>query len=254
MTRRLLTIIIFSLCLTAHTAHAGGQITIAAAADLKFAMDEIVDLFGKSHPDDQVTCLYGSSGKFQTQIRQGAPYDLYFSADIAYPVALKNEGLASGDVRPYARGRIVLWSVSRKFNQLSDLTDSAIHKIAIANPGHAPYGKRAEEALNAAGVWNKVESRLIFGENVAQTVQFVQTGNADVGIIAMSLARSAELSKSGHYALIPESLHSPLDQGFMLTRRAANNPTAQNFAQFMTSPAVRGIMIRYGFSLPEDAR
>jgi molybdate transport system substrate-binding protein len=230
------------------------QITIAAAADLKFAMTDIVGLFGKSHPDDQVTTIYGSSGKFQTQIRQGAPYDLYFSADIAYPIALKEEGLVSGEVRPYALGRIVLWSPSRAVLKLSDLADPAIQRIAIANPKHAPYGMRAEEALKSAGMWDKVEGKLVYGESVAQAAQFVQTGNADVGIIALSQAMSREMSGQGSYALIADSLHQPLEQGFVITRRASGNALAREFARFMASTEVHAIMVRYGFMLPMGAK
>lgn len=246
----------FLLFVAAHTAYAGEHITIAAAADLKFAMDEIVGLFDKAHPGDQVITIYGSSGKFQTQIRQGAPYDLYFSADIAYPVALKADGFAAGEVHPYALGRIVLWSPSRQANtlSLSDLTDPAIRRIAIANPKHAPYGMRAEEALKKAGLWDKVEPKLVYGENIAQTAQFVQTGNADIGIIALSLAKSSELSRLGGYALIPDSLHQPLEQGFVITRRAAGNPLALAFSRFMASADARAIMIRYGFTLPGEEK
>ena len=133
-------LILICLLATAQTAHAAEKITIAAAADLKFALDEIVVLFNKAHPGDQVETVYGSSGKFQTQIRQGAPFDLYFSADIAYPRALKEEGFAGSEVQPYAVGRIVLWSTSRDTARmtLADLADPAIRKIAIANPKHAP--------------------------------------------------------------------------------------------------------------------
>ena len=228
-------LIFICLSVAGQTAHAGEKITIAAAADLKFALDEIVALFGRQHPADRVETIYGSSGKFQTQIRQGAPFDLYFSADIAYPRALKEEGFAAAEVQPYAVGRIVLWSPSRDAGgmTLTDLADPAIRKIAIANPKHAPYGKRAEEALRASGVWGKVEGKLVYGENVAQAAQFVQTGNAQTGIIALSLALSPELAKRGSYALIPDTLHQPLEQGFIVTKRAAGNPLAQAFASFM---------------------
>jgi len=238
------------------SAHAGEKITIAAAADLKFALDEIVVLFSKAHPADQVETIYGSSGKFQTQIRQDAPFDLYFSADIAYPRALKAEGFAASEAQPYAVGRIVLWSPSRDASKmtLADLVDPALQKIAIANPKHAPYGKRAEEALRAAGVWEKVETKLAYGENIAQTAQFVQTGNAQVGIIALSLALSPELAKQGGYALIPDTLHQPLEQGFVITKRAANNLLAREFTLFMTSKDVRAIMARYGFVLPNESK
>jgi molybdate transport system substrate-binding protein len=245
--------LLLCLLVAVSPAHAA-QITIAAAADLKFAMNDIVALFGKSHPNDQVTTIYGSSGKFQTQIRQGAPYDLYFSADIAYPIELKADGLVFGEVQPYALGRIVLWSPSRIVLNLSDLAKPDIGRIAIANPRHAPYGMRAEEALKAAGVWDKVEAKLVYGESVAQAVQFVQTGNADVGIIALSQAMSRELSKPGSYTLIADSLHQPLEQGFVITRRASGNPLAHEFAGFMASAEVRAIMLRYGFTLPAGAK
>ena len=258
--------ILIFVCLFAagQTAHAGEKITIAAAADLKFALDEIVVLFNKAHPADRVETIYGSSGKFQAQIRQGAPFDLYFSADIAYPRALKAEGFAAAEVQPYAVGRIVLWSTSRDTAKmtLADLDDPAIRKIAIANPKHAPYGKRAEEALKAAGVWEKVEGKLVYGENVAQAAQFVQTGNAQAGIIALSLALSPELAKQAcpepsrrcGYALIPDKLHQPLEQGFIVTKRAATNPLAQAFARFMAEQEVRAVMARYGFVLPGEAK
>lgn len=235
----------------APSASAGEKITVAAAADLKFALEEIVVLFNKSHPADKVETVYGSSGKFHTQIQQGAPYDLYFSADIAYPRALAAEGLAASAVQAYAIGRIVLWRPLPDMEKmtLSDLDDPAIRKIAIANPKHAPYGKRAEEALRSAGLWDKVEPKLVYGENVAQTAQFVQTGNAQAGIIALSLALSPEMSKQGSYALIPEKLHQPLEQGFIITRRAANNPLALTFTRFVMSREARAIMERYGFAL-----
>jgi len=232
------------------------MLTIAAAADLKFALDEIVVSFKRNHPAAQIETIYGSSGKFSTQIRQGAPYDIYFSADIAYPRALKAEGFAAAKVQPYAVGRIVLWSPVRDAGQmmLADLTDSSIRKIAIANPKHAPYGKRAEEALKAAGVWEKVEPKLVYGENVGQALQFVQTGNAQVGIIALSLALSPELAKQGNYVLISDKLHQPLEQGFIITRRAADNKLAQVFARFVASKEALAIMTRYGFILPNELK
>jgi len=246
--------LLFSLLIAGQTAQAGEKITIAAAADLKFALDEIVVQFSKAHPADQVETIYGSSGKFQTQIRQGAPFDLYFSADIAYPRALKADGFAAFEVQPYAVGRIVLWSLVRDARKMTlvDLADPAIRKIAIANPKHAPYGKRAEEALRAAGVWEKVETKLVYGENVAQAAQFVQTGNAQAGIIALSLALSPELAKHGGYAPISDKLHQLLEQGFIVTKRAADNPLAQAFASFMAGEEARAVMTRYGFALPGE--
>lgn len=243
------------ICLISLPAFAGDKITIAAAADLKFALEEILVAFRQANPGDQVETIYGSSGKFHAQIRQGAPFDLFFSADIDYPRLLAREGLAASEPRPYAVGRLVLWSASRDARRmtLADLADPTIRKIAIANPRHAPYGKRAEEALRASGVWEKVESRLVMGENIAQTAQYIQTGNADVGLIALSLALNEELAARGGYLLVPDNLHQPLEQGFIVTKRAAGNPLAQQFANYMASPAVRRIMARWGFTLPADA-
>lgn len=238
----------------APAAQAGERVTVAAAADLKFAMDEIVADFRRVHPDDVVEVVYGSSGKFATQIRQGAPFDLYFSADIAYPRALEADGLALGPTRPYAVGRIVLWSNTRDARalRLQDLADPAIGRIAIANPRHAPYGKRAEEALRAAGVWDAVQPRLVQGENIAQTAQFVQTGNAAVGVIALSLALNPALAGQGGYHLIDAALHEPLEQGFMLTRQAEGKALATAFADYIGNAAARAVLARYGFELPGE--
>jgi len=254
--RRLLvaTLVILAASLIAPAALAG-SLTIVAAADLKFAMDEIVAAFRKVHPDDRIHVIYGSSGKFHTQIQQGAPFDLYFSADIAFPRGLEEKGLSAGPTRPYAVGRIVLWSNVRDATEMTlrDLADPTIRKIAIANPRHAPYGMRAEEALRSVGLWNPLQGKIVQGENIAQTAQFVQTGNAEVGIIALALALNPTLVEAGGYHLIDDSLHEPLEQGFIITQRAADNPLAVTFADFMGGPEARKIMIRYGFVLPGEA-
>ena len=236
------------------TAHAE-KITIAAAADLKFAMDDIVVAYKQTYPGDEVEVIYGSSGKFHTQIQQGGPYDLYFSADIAFPRELAKAGLAGSAVTPYAVGRIVLWGPGLDTSKMTllSLLDPAITRIAMANPKHAPYGKRAEEALRSAGLWDKVEPKLVYGENIAHTAQFVQTGNAQVGIIALALAVSPELSKRGGYWLIPDTLHEPLEQGFITTRRATGNLVAKRFSSYMGSKSARAVMVRYGFVLPSES-
>lgn len=240
--------------LFAATAHAE-KVTIAAAADLKFAMDEIVATFKKVNPSDELDVIYGSSGKFHTQIQQGAPYDLFFSADIGFPRELAKAGFAASEVKPYAFGRIVLWSTSMDASKMTlvSLTDPKIVRVAIANPKHAPYGKRAEEALRAAGLWEKIEPKLVYGENIAHTAQFVQTANAQVGIIALSLALNPELANKGGYWLIPDKLHDPLEQGFVITKRADGNALAKRFADYMGSKPARAVMMKYGFALPGEA-
>ncbi|MBV5306584.1 MAG: molybdate ABC transporter substrate-binding protein [Desulfobulbaceae bacterium] len=254
MNKILSALLFCSLLLVTASARAE-KITVAAAADLKFAMGEIITEFKKANPTDEIEVIYGSSGKFHTQIQQGAPYDLYFSADIAFPRELAKNGFAASDVTPYAFGRIVLWSESldaTKMN-LESLTDLTITRIAIANPKHAPYGKRAEEALRSSKIWDKVEAKLVYGENIAHTAQFVQTGNAQVGIIALSLAVSPELSNKGGYWLIPDNLHEPLEQGYIITKRAAENVLAKRFADYMGSKEARAVMTKYGFVLPNES-
>ena len=238
------------------SAHAE-KITVAAAADLKFAMDEIVTSFKSTSPGDEIDVIYGSSGKFHTQVQQGAPYDLFFSADIAFPQELVKRGQAASEVRSYAFGRIVLWSASLDATKMTmeSLADQKITRIAIANPKHAPYGKRAEEALRAAGLWEKIEPHLVYGENIAHTAQFVSTGNAEVGIIALALAVNPELAAKGGYSLIPDNLHKPLEQGFIMTKRAEGSALAKRFADYMGSKWARSVMTKYGFILPgETAR
>ena len=239
--------------LFAATAHAE-KITVAAAADLKFAMDEIVATFKKANAGNEVDVIYGSSGKFHTQIQQGAPYDLYFSADIGFPRELAKEGFAASEVKPYAFGRIVLWSANLDASKmtLESLLDPKIARVAIANPKHAPYGKRAEEALRAAGLWEKVEPKLVYGENIAHTAQFVQTGNAQVGVIALALAVNPELASKGGYWLIPDKLHAPLEQGYIITKRAEGNALAKRFADYMGGKPARAVMTKYGFVLPGE--
>lgn len=249
------TALLFSLAAVATSPAQAEKITVAAAADLKFAMDDIVQAFNRDNRSDQVEVIYGSSGKFHTQIQQGAPYDLYFSADIAFPRELAKKGFAASDVRPYAMGRIVLWSAGLDASRmtLNNLLDPKIRHVAIANPKHAPYGQRAEEALRAAGVWDKVEPKLVYGENIAATAQYISSGNAQIGIIALALAVSPELSSKGSYWLIPESLHKPLEQGYIVTKHAEGNKLAARFADYMGSKPVRAIMTRYGFVLPGES-
>jgi molybdate transport system substrate-binding protein len=215
-------------------------------------MEEVVKRFKASHRDKEVILVFGSSGKAYAQIQQGAPYDLFFSADTALPRDLANKGYAASEVKLYAIGRLVLWRANRSAHTtLKDLAnDASIKRIAIANPKHAPYGKRAVEALRKMGLWEKVKPKLVFGEDIMQTAQFVQTGNVQVGIIALSLALNPEFAKRGSYWLIPDTLHQPLEQGYVILKRAANKALAQKFAAFMSDHATRKVMMKYGLALP----
>lgn len=233
-----------------------GSLTIAAAADLKFAFGEIVEDFRKAHPTDKVEVIFGSSGKIMTQIHNGAPFDVYFSADIAYPRELAAKGLTSGQPTLYAIGRLVLWSPDQALanTPLAALPKAkGLRRLAIANPEHAPYGRRAEEALTEAGAWAALKPKLVLGENIAQTMKFVDSGAAEAGIVALSLVKAPTMEGRGHYALIPADRHLPLEQAYVVTRRAADNPLAAAFVVHIESAASRATMARYGFELPASA-
>ncbi len=239
------------LLLFATRAH-GGNFIIAAASDLRFALDEIIEVYRRDHPDHRFEVIYGSSGKITTQILNGAPYDIFFSADISFPERLRAEGFTATEPAVYAIGRIVLWSNTLDASKLrlADLpTDPRIRRLAIAQPSHAPYGLRAQEALQAAGVWETVQPKLVFGENIAHTAQMVESGAADVGIIALSLAKFPDMARHPDH-LIDEKLHNPLTQGFIITRHGGDKQPVANFARFMDTGTVHEIMERYGFVIP----
>jgi molybdate transport system substrate-binding protein len=228
-------------------------VNIAAASDLKFCLDLLVADFRTGHPADTILVTYGSSGKTFTQLQQGAPFDLYFSADIEYPRKLVEAGLTAGEPRLYAVGRIVLWSDGEDASRLTlqELAADRFSKIAIANPLHAPYGKRAEEALKNAGLYPLVARRLVFGENIAQTAQFVQSGNAPIGILALSVVKSPACAGKP-YSLIPADLHQPLEQALVIMKRAKDNTLAKDYVDFLFTKKARTIFARYGFTLPGD--
>ncbi len=239
---------------------AGGsqELSIAAAADLKFAMDELVGVYQQDHPNTEITVTYGSSGTFFAQLGQGAPFDLFFSADESYPMRLEDQGIAvKGSTFPYAIGRIVVWvpngsALDVKVNGLEVLLDPAARHIAIANPEHAPYGKAAVAALEYAGLYEQVKDRLVLGENVAQAAQYAESGSADVGIIALSLALAPTLADQGTYWEIPADYHPEIDQGAAIISASKAQAAAKDFASFMQSPAARAVMQRYGFVLPGE--
>jgi len=226
------------------------QMTIAAAADLHEAMDQVVAAYRRDHPATTINVVYGASGTLTTQIEQGAPFDLFFSADSDYPRQLIAHGDAGGQATPYAVGHLVLWSASLDMHgaKLADLAEPRFGRIAIANPEHAPYGKRAEQALRRAGVWDAVQPRLVYGENIAQTAQFASSGNAQVGVIALSLALRPEMK--GSYAAVPDAAFDPLVQSFVLTRRGGDSDLARDFARFVEQPTARAILAHFGFTPP----
>jgi molybdate transport system substrate-binding protein len=231
-----------------------GTVTVAAASDLTYAMNEIAANFEKT-TGCTVRLSMGSSGNFLTQIENGAPFDVFFSADIAYPKKLESEGLAvPGSTYLYAIGKIVLWTRSDSHLDVNKdfavLRDPSVSKIAIANPAHAPYGRAAEEALRNMGLYDAVKDQLVLGENISQAAQFVESGNAQVGIIAMSLVVSPELKDKGPYWVIPENLYAPIQQGAVILRASKNPQGARQFLEYIKMPATAALLERYGFALP----
>lgn len=224
---------------------------IAAAADLKFAMPEILNGFRAKYPNVKVEVSYGSSGLFFQQISNGANFDLFFSADITYPLQLKESGYVDGEISTYAYGTLVLYSTVVKFDRgIEILMDSQVKRIAIANPKHAPYGKRAEEFLKNKGFYNKIHDKLIFGDNISQTGQFAITGNADAAFLALSIAISPEFKNKGTYILLDKKLYSPIEQGCVQLKKSQYNVSARYFLEFVLSPACAPIFEKYGFTVP----
>ena len=228
------------------------MVRVAAASDLKPALDALVPLI--EGVDLQPT--YGSSGTFLQQIVNGAPYDLYLSADLSYPEELAEKGLAdAADVFSYAVGRLVLWtpegSALDPAEGLSLLTRPEVRKIAIANPEHAPYGRAATAAMKSAGVLDAAQPKLVLGENVSQAADFVQSGGADVGLVAKSLVLSDALRDQGRWVEVPLELFPRLEQGGVVLSRAPDAEAARAVRDLMLSDEGRAVLARYGFSPPE---
>jgi molybdate transport system substrate-binding protein len=215
-------------------------------------MDSVIHAFGKINTG-KVDVTYGSSGKLSEQIINGAPFDIFFSADVIYPQYLEKSHQTSSEIYQYAKGRIVVWSkkVDPTMKGLMTLMDSRIKKIAIANPLHAPYGKRAIESFENYRIMINVKEKLVYGENISQAAQFVSTGAADAGVIALSLALSPNMQREkGKYVLIPEEAHTPLIQGAVITLHGKNQKLAAEFFSFVKSQQAISILNHYGFTRP----
>lgn len=243
------------LAATWHPAHAApaAALTVAAAADLRFALDEVLAPFRAARAGTRIDVIYGSSGKLATQIRNGAPFDLLLSADREFADALHRDGFAAGAPRPYAVGRLAVWSTEASLGRLP-LPDLVRHprmqRLAIANPEHAPYGRAAMQALQSSGLWAPLQARLVLGENVSQAAQFALSGSAQGGIFAYSLALAPAIAARGRYVLIPEAMHQPLRQRMVLLRKAGD--TARAFYAYLQQSSARAVLKRHGFVLPGE--
>lgn len=226
------------------------KITIAAAADLTYALKEIAAGFEKDSGVN-VTVSYGSTGMFDAQIRHGAPFDVFMAADANTVEALKRDGLVLPDtVKIYALGWIVLVANKNSgaaIKDLKGLLDTSIKRVAIANPAHAPYGRAAQEALMSAGLWDEMKGKLVYGENIRQALQYVQTGNAQAGIVAKSVSNTPEVSAIE----IDKTLYKPLTQAVAVVRSTKKEGRAREFIKYLTGPQGSNVLKKYGFSLPD---
>lgn len=257
--RRLLPWAAAALASIAAAAPAQGQQTptVAAASDLKFALEEVAARFEKD-TGNKVRLVFGSSGNFYSQLLQGAPFQMFMSADESLVFKLADAGKTVDRGRPYALGRIGIMvpngSPLKADGELADLSaalkDGRLQKFAIANPAHAPYGARAKEALQRTGLWDAIRPKLVLGENISQTAQFAASGSAQGGIIALSLAKEPSVAKLGSFALIPESWHGPLRQRMVLMKDAPAPLRA--FYDYIGMPAAQEVMVRYGFTMPRE--
>ena len=226
-------------------------LTVSAAADLTPAFEELGKLF-TNDTGIKVTFNFGSTGQLTQQIEQGAPVDLLAAANVSFVDELEKQNLIIPDTKAlYAEGRITLWTrtdSTLKLERVEDLVKPEVRHIAIANPEHAPYGEAAREALQSAGIWDRVSSRLVFGENISQTLQYAETGNVDAAIVALSLS----VNSKGRWVLISDQLHKPLKQALAVIRSTRHEAEARRFAGFVNSPQGRTVMRKYGFVLPGE--
>ncbi|MGE0702979.1 MAG: molybdate ABC transporter substrate-binding protein [Vicinamibacterales bacterium] len=232
-------------------------LSIAAASSLRFALDDLVEGFREAHPETGVAVTYGSSGNFYAQIQNGAPFDLYLTAEISYAHQLVEAGLA----RPqslfiFADGRIALWvlkdsPIDIETLGLRALLDPAVRQVSIANPAVAPYGIAAEEAMRAADVYDELKPKLVLGESIAQALQFVESGGAQGGVLALSLVVAPEVAARGRYVLLPSDVHQRIEHGGVILTGAAQPEAAGSFRAFLMSDAARPVLDRYGFAAPE---
>jgi molybdate transport system substrate-binding protein len=246
-------VVLLVVLLTGSYAHPQ-TVKIAAAADFKFAMAELVSKFEKES-GAKLDVTYGSSGNFLTQIQNGAPFDLFFSADSEYPKKLEAAGLTEpGSLREYAVGHIVLWTPSDSdINAAKDgwkcLLDQRVKKIAIANPEHAPYGRAAVAAMKKTDIYEQVKDKLVYGENISQAAEFVQSGNAQVGIVALSLAVSPAMKNGNRWEIFADS-YPAIKQAAVMLKASKNKDAARRFLDFVNGPQGREILQRFGFTVP----
>jgi molybdate transport system substrate-binding protein len=243
----LLLLLVFGVACRGVRAPASTELTVAAASDLTPAFEEIRREFESAHKI-KVTFVFGSTGLLTRQIENGAPFDVFAAANVSYIDQLEQKGLiVPGTKRVYARGRITMWTTANsplRIETIQDLARPDVTRLAIANPDHAPYGQAAREALERAGIWEAVRPKLVYGDNIRQTLQYAETGNVEVAIVALSLS----VQSNGRWVLIQEELHKPIDQGMGVIKSTKNEASARAFSDFVSGEKGREMLKKYGFT------
>ena len=233
-----------SICIYAQKAN------IAAAANLRYVLEEIKTRYLDDNPNASIQITYGASGTLTQQIINGAPFDLFLSADTVFPTKIKEEGLASGEVKTYCYGRVAMWSASLDVSKgINTVLSSKVKKIAIANPATAPYGENTVAALKKRKLYDKIIKKIVWGENISQTAQFAFSGNVEIGFIALSLALAPEMKDKGSYYVLPEEICPPIQQAAVLVKGREKNGEAAKFLEYMKSPECKAVWEKYGYSV-----
>lgn len=252
-------LVLFVILAAISPSHAGASaLAVAAASDLRFPLGEIASAFEKA-TGSALKLAFGASGSFVAQITAGAPFDLFFSADEAYPKRLVETGLAVPEsFHRYATGRLVLWvpkesPIDLEREGMQALLHPSVRRIALANPAHAPYGKAAMAAIESAGLADRVQPRLVFGENISQAAQFVESGNAEIGLLSLAHALASPMKERGRFRPVPDGSYPPLHQGVVILRRSGEKALAQSLIDFIRKGEGEVILEQYGFVIPPEA-
>lgn len=245
-------IISIAILLATITTIIAQKVNVAAAANLRYVLEEIKAAYVKQHPRTKVNLIFGASGMLVQQIQNGATFDFFMAADNEFPIKLKDKGLTTGSMSTYAFGKLVIYSTSLDVYKkgFEIMKDPSIKKIAIANPETAPYGERSIELLKSQKLYDVLKSKIVLGENISQTAQFAFTGNAEIGFIALSLALTPEMAGQGSYYIIPQTLYKPIEQACILIKTPVLNTEAAKFKKFVLSPATKAIWEKWGYKTP----
>lgn len=226
-------------------------IHVAAAANLRYVLEEIKTAYVKENPKTVVTLTFGSSGTLVQQILNGAPFDFFMAADNEFPAKIKAQGLGTGEISAYALGKLALYSTTLDVKKgLEILKDPSVKKVAIANPSTAPYGERSVALLKNQKMYESLQSGIVIGENISQAAQFAFTGNAEIGFVALSLVLAPDMQGKGSYYVIPPECYEPIEQSCILIKKPVLNPEASKFRTFVLSPVTRSLWEKYGYSVP----